>query len=245
MPSDPFSTIEVWFSNGKTHLGGLRQKKTKNRTKKPLTMTWLHKCVHAFIKERVTVLASRTKLIIKSRSNSCLTVIIINPQPVPWFGRERGFSWYLLGFKSLKSKDGISRSEKYRSEEWNKRVSELLNIPRHTVRASVKKGEKTDTIVTLPETVCPSRIDQRTRRDLIRAAAKRPPATLKGFQEHLASGDHSLHLVCFTHLGCGMGWPDRTLSQEQKPLHFCSNDPKLSVKMCHGLMRQRWICLPK
>uniref|UniRef100_A0AAY5KI17 Transposase Tc1-like domain-containing protein n=1 Tax=Esox lucius TaxID=8010 RepID=A0AAY5KI17_ESOLU len=71
--------------------------------------------------------------------------------------------------------------ERYQSGEGYKRISKALDIP--------------STSETLPRTGCPSKIDEKMRRKLVREASKRPTATLKELQEFLASTGCVLHVT--------------------------------------------------
>ncbi len=52
----------------------------------------------------------------------------------------------------------------------------------------------------LPSTGCPSKIDEKMRRKLVREAAKRPTATLKELQEFLASTGCVVHMTTISHI---------------------------------------------
>ncbi|KAI3360768.1 hypothetical protein L3Q82_013010 [Scortum barcoo] len=64
--------------------------------------------------------------------------------------------------------------QRYQSGEGYKRISKELNIPWNTVKTVIIKWRKYGTTVTLPRTGRPSKIDDKTRRKLVREAAKRP-----------------------------------------------------------------------
>uniref|UniRef100_A0AAR2JMY3 Transposase Tc1-like domain-containing protein n=1 Tax=Pygocentrus nattereri TaxID=42514 RepID=A0AAR2JMY3_PYGNA len=88
----------------------------------------------------------------------------------------------------------------YQSGEGYKRISKSLNIPWNTVKTVIIKWRKHGTTVTLPRTGRPSKIDDKTRRKLVREAAKRPTATLKELQEFLASTSCAVHVTTISHL---------------------------------------------
>ncbi|KAM9392316.1 transcription factor BTF3 homolog 4-like isoform 2-T2 [Pholidichthys leucotaenia] len=75
--------------------------------------------------------------------------------------------------------------QRYQSGEGYKRISKALSIPWNTVKTVIIKWRKYGTTVTLPRTGRPSKIDEKSRRRLVREAAKRLTATLKGLQEFL------------------------------------------------------------
>ncbi|XP_077348675.1 ubiquitin carboxyl-terminal hydrolase 14 isoform X1 [Lithobates pipiens] len=75
--------------------------------------------------------------------------------------------------------------KRYQAGEGYKRISKALDIPWNTVKTIVIKWRKYGTTVTLPRTGRPPKIDEKTRRKLVREAAKRPTATLKEPQEYL------------------------------------------------------------
>ena len=77
--------------------------------------------------------------------------------------------------------------ERYQSGEGYKIISKALDIPWNTVKTVIIKWRKYGTTETLPRTGRPSKIDEKTRRKLVREASKRPTATLKELQEFLAS----------------------------------------------------------
>lgn len=65
----------------------------------------------------------------------------------------------------------------------------------HDQEVIIKKWRKWSTEVETSQRMgCPSTIYKRTRENLSREATKRPTATLKELQEHLASTGNSLHL---------------------------------------------------
>ena len=90
--------------------------------------------------------------------------------------------------------------QRYQSGEGYKRISKELNIPRNTVKTVIIKWRKYGTTVTLPRTGRPSKIDDKTRRKLVREAAKRPTATLKELQEFLASTGCVVHVKTISRL---------------------------------------------
>lgn len=124
--------------------------------------------------------------------------------------------------------------QRYQSGEGYKRISKELNIPWNTVKAVIKWG-KYATIVTLPRTGHLSKIDK-TRRKLVREAAKRPTATLKELQEFLASTACVVHMTaisCLLHMSGLWGRmarrkPYLTKKNIQAQLHFAKTHLKSS-----------------
>uniref|UniRef100_A0A803KET0 Tc1-like transposase DDE domain-containing protein n=1 Tax=Xenopus tropicalis TaxID=8364 RepID=A0A803KET0_XENTR len=64
-------------------------------------------------------------------------------------------------------------------------ISKALDIPWKKVKTVIVKWRKYGTTVTLPRTGRPSKIDEKTKRKLVREATKRPTSTLKELQEYL------------------------------------------------------------
>ncbi len=77
--------------------------------------------------------------------------------------------------------------ERHKSGDGYRRISKVLDIPWNTVKTVIIKWRKYGTTVTLPRTGRPSKIDEKTKRKLVKEASKRPTATLKELQEFLAS----------------------------------------------------------
>ena len=69
--------------------------------------------------------------------------------------------------------------ERHRSGNGYKNISKVLNMPWSTVKTIIKKWKVYGTIKTLPRSSRPSKLDDQSRRRLIREATKRPMATLK------------------------------------------------------------------
>ncbi|XP_061153210.1 uncharacterized protein LOC133166875 isoform X2 [Syngnathus typhle] len=90
--------------------------------------------------------------------------------------------------------------ERYQSGEGYKRISKALNISWSTVKSVIVKWRKNGTTVPLPRTGRPSKIDEKTRRELVREAVKRPTATLKELQQFLASTGCSVHVTTISRL---------------------------------------------
>ena len=63
------------------------------------------------------------------------------------------------------------------------------------MKTVIIKWRKYGTTVTLPRTGHPCKIDEKTRRKLVREAAKRPTATLKELQKYLASTGCVVHVT--------------------------------------------------
>ena len=64
--------------------------------------------------------------------------------------------------------------EKYKSGEGYKKMSKALDIPWNTVKTIINKWRKYGTTLTLLRTGRPPKIDGKTKRKLVREAAKRP-----------------------------------------------------------------------
>ncbi|XP_019752572.1 uncharacterized protein LOC109532249 [Hippocampus comes] len=90
--------------------------------------------------------------------------------------------------------------ERYQSGEGYKKISKALSIPWSTVKSVIVKWRKNGTTVPLPRTGRPSKIDEKTRRELVREAVRRPTATLKELQEFLASTGCSVHVTTISRL---------------------------------------------
>uniref|UniRef100_A0AAY5K3U8 Transposase Tc1-like domain-containing protein n=1 Tax=Esox lucius TaxID=8010 RepID=A0AAY5K3U8_ESOLU len=90
--------------------------------------------------------------------------------------------------------------ERYQSGEGYKRTSKALDIPWNTVKTVIIKWRKYGTTETLPRTGRPSKIDEKTRRKLVREASKRPTAILKEMQELLASTGSVLHMITISRI---------------------------------------------
>ncbi len=75
----------------------------------------------------------------------------------------------------------------YQSGEVYKIISKALDIPWNTVKTVIIKWRIYGATVILPSNGCPSKIDDKMRRKLVREDAKRPTGTLKELQEFLAS----------------------------------------------------------
>uniref|UniRef100_A0A803JF02 Transposase Tc1-like domain-containing protein n=1 Tax=Xenopus tropicalis TaxID=8364 RepID=A0A803JF02_XENTR len=99
--------------------------------------------------------------------------------------------------------------------------------------------EKYGTTVTLPRTGHPSKIDEKTRRKLVREATKRPTATLKELQEYLASTGCVVHVTtisCILHMSGLWGRvarrkPFLTKKNIQARLHFAKTHLKSPKSM--------------
>ncbi len=63
--------------------------------------------------------------------------------------------------------------------------------------------------MTFPSTGCPSKIDDKMIRKLVREAAKRPTAALKEMQEFLASTGCVLYVTKFSCLGYVVGCKEK------------------------------------
>uniref|UniRef100_A0A803JMT1 Transposase Tc1-like domain-containing protein n=1 Tax=Xenopus tropicalis TaxID=8364 RepID=A0A803JMT1_XENTR len=90
--------------------------------------------------------------------------------------------------------------KRYQSGEGYKRISKALDVPWNTVKTVIINCRKYGTTVTLPRTGCPSKIDEKTRRKLVREATKRPTATLKELQQYLASTGCLVHVTTISRI---------------------------------------------
>lgn len=68
------------------------------------------------------------------------------------------------------------------------------------MKAIINKERKWGVTVSLLRTGHPDKLIERTRRKLIREAAKRPTARLKDMQEHRASIGHFMHVTTMSHI---------------------------------------------
>uniref|UniRef100_A0A803K8A0 Transposase Tc1-like domain-containing protein n=1 Tax=Xenopus tropicalis TaxID=8364 RepID=A0A803K8A0_XENTR len=118
--------------------------------------------------------------------------------------------------------------KRYQSGEGYKRISKVLDIPWNTVKTW-----------TLPRTGHPSKIDEKTRRKLVREATKRPTATLKELQEYLASTGCVVHVTTISHILHMSGLWGRVVRQKpflmkkniQARLHFAKTHLKSPKSM--------------
>uniref|UniRef100_A0AAZ1XAG2 Sleeping Beauty transposase HTH domain-containing protein n=1 Tax=Oreochromis aureus TaxID=47969 RepID=A0AAZ1XAG2_OREAU len=85
--------------------------------------------------------------------------------------------------------------EKFKVGLGYKKISQALNIPRSTVQAIIQKWKEYGTTVNLPRQGRPPKLTGRTRRALIRNAAKRPMVTLDELQRSTAQ---DLLAVCYS-----------------------------------------------
>ncbi|TWW59355.1 NEDD4-binding protein 2 [Takifugu flavidus] len=76
--------------------------------------------------------------------------------------------------------------EKFKARFGYKKISQALNISRSTVQAIILKWKEYQTTANLPRPGRPSKLSSRTRRKLIRDAAKRPMITLDEVQRSTA-----------------------------------------------------------
>lgn len=100
-------------------------------------------------------------------------------------------------------KDGTSRSRSIDQKNFQD-----IKCPTEHCEGHCEEVEKTDTPVRLPETVCPSKIDQETRRNLIREADE----TYGNIKGAALSTDHLLCVVFNTRVDYEIGCIDETLS---------------------------------
>ena len=92
--------------------------------------------------------------------------------------------------KDLRDKD----VERHRSGDGYKNISKYLKILWRIVKRIIKKWKVYGTTKTLPISGCPSKLDDQTRRRLIREAIKRPMATLKELHSFMAKTGHCVHV---------------------------------------------------
>uniref|UniRef100_A0AAY5K4A2 Transposase Tc1-like domain-containing protein n=1 Tax=Esox lucius TaxID=8010 RepID=A0AAY5K4A2_ESOLU len=141
--------------------------------------------------------------------------------------------------------------ERYQSGEGYKIISKALDMPWNTVTTVIIKLRKYGTTDTSPRTGHPSKIDEKTKRKLIREASKRPTATLKELQEFMASTGCVLHVTTISRIlhmnGLWVGWQDGkpflTKKNIQARLKFAKpniKSLKACGKMCYGLMKPRF-----
>ncbi|TWW62418.1 hypothetical protein D4764_04G0010650 [Takifugu flavidus] len=78
--------------------------------------------------------------------------------------------------------------EKFKARFGYKKISQALNISRSTVQAIILKWKEYQTTANLPRPGRPSKLSSRTRRKLIRDAAKRPMITPDELQRSTAEG---------------------------------------------------------
>ncbi|XP_077572581.1 uncharacterized protein LOC144196367 isoform X1 [Stigmatopora nigra] len=90
--------------------------------------------------------------------------------------------------------------QRYQSGDGYKRISKALNIPWNTVKSVLVRWKKNGTTVTLPRSGRPSKIDEKTRKELVREVVKRPTATLKELQEFLANTGCSVHATTISRI---------------------------------------------
>uniref|UniRef100_A0A803KA97 Transposase Tc1-like domain-containing protein n=1 Tax=Xenopus tropicalis TaxID=8364 RepID=A0A803KA97_XENTR len=83
--------------------------------------------------------------------------------------------------------------EKFKAGLGYKKISKALNIPRSTVQVIIQKWKEYGTTVNLPRQGRPPKLTGRTRRALIRNAAKRPMVTLDELQKSTAQVGESVH----------------------------------------------------
>ncbi|KAL0201197.1 hypothetical protein M9458_004384, partial [Cirrhinus mrigala] len=83
--------------------------------------------------------------------------------------------------------------EKFKAGLGHKKISQALNIPWSTVQAIIQKWKEYGTTVNLPRQGRPPKLTGRTRRALIRNAAKRPMVTLDELQRSTAQVGESVH----------------------------------------------------
>ena len=75
--------------------------------------------------------------------------------------------------------------ERHRSGDGYTYISKALNIPWSTVKIIIKKWKAYGTTKAVPRSGRPSKLDDQSRRKLIREATKKPKATLKELQDFI------------------------------------------------------------
>ncbi len=85
------------------------------------------------------------------------------------------------------------------------------------MKTVIIKWRKYGATVILPSTGCPSKIDEKMRRKLVREAAKRRTATLKELQEFLASTGCVVHVTTSSHILHMSGLWGRVAIKTSKP----------------------------
>uniref|UniRef100_A0AAR2IYW9 Transposase n=2 Tax=Pygocentrus nattereri TaxID=42514 RepID=A0AAR2IYW9_PYGNA len=83
--------------------------------------------------------------------------------------------------------------EKFKAGLGYKKISQALNISRSTVQSIIRKWKEYGTTVNLPRQGHPPKLTGRTRRSLIREAAKRPMVTLDEMQRATAQVGETVH----------------------------------------------------
>ena len=83
--------------------------------------------------------------------------------------------------------------EKFKAGLGYKKISQALNISRSTVQSIIKKWKEYGTTANLPRHGRPPKLTCRTRRALIRDAAKTPMVTLEELQRSTAQVGESVH----------------------------------------------------
>lgn len=83
--------------------------------------------------------------------------------------------------------------EKFKAGLGYKKISQALNISRSTVQSIIKKWKEYGTTANLPRHGRPPKLTCRTRRALIRDAAKTPTVTLEELQRSTAQVGESVH----------------------------------------------------
>uniref|UniRef100_A0AAY5K1L0 Transposase Tc1-like domain-containing protein n=1 Tax=Esox lucius TaxID=8010 RepID=A0AAY5K1L0_ESOLU len=116
--------------------------------------------------------------------------------------------------------------ERYQSGEGYKIISKTLDMPWNTVKAIIIKWRNYGTTETLPRTGGPSKIDEKTRRKLVREASKRPTAILKELQEFLASTGCVLHVTTISRILHMIGLWGRVASLKKKNIQAQLKSPK-------------------
>uniref|UniRef100_A0AAY5KIL8 Transposase Tc1-like domain-containing protein n=1 Tax=Esox lucius TaxID=8010 RepID=A0AAY5KIL8_ESOLU len=127
--------------------------------------------------------------------------------------------------------------EKHQSVEGYTIISKALDIPWNTVKTVIIKWRKYGTTKTLPRSGRPSKINEKTRRKLVREASKRPTATLKELQEFLASTGCVLHVTTISRILHMNGLWGRVARQKPfltkkhpSPAEVCNNKHQVPQK---------------
>uniref|UniRef100_A0A669E9Q2 Tc1-like transposase DDE domain-containing protein n=1 Tax=Oreochromis niloticus TaxID=8128 RepID=A0A669E9Q2_ORENI len=146
--------------------------------------------------------------------------------------------------------------EKFKAGLGYKKISQALNIPRSTVQAIIQKWKEYGTTVNLPRQGRPPKLTGRTRRVLIRNAAKRPMVTLDELQRSTAQVGESVHRTTISRalhkVGLhGRGARRKPLLREnhkKSRLQFATRHvgtQQTCGRRCSGQMRPKWNFLAK
>uniref|UniRef100_A0AAX7UKG3 Transposase Tc1-like domain-containing protein n=1 Tax=Astatotilapia calliptera TaxID=8154 RepID=A0AAX7UKG3_ASTCA len=133
---------------------------------------------------------------------------------------------------------------------------EVLNIPRSTIQVIIQKWKEYGTTVNLPRQGRPPKLTGRTRRALIRNAAKRPMVTLDELQRSTAQMGESVHRTTISRALHKVGLYGRvarrkpllTENHKKSRLQFTTSHVgtrQTCGRRCSGQMRPKWNFLAK